>query len=158
MKGTLMYEGYFNVWRECLNQPCQVLLNLKSSPRIDDFKYLLFYWYLICSPQGRFSSNYLSKIYLQTLSSYLLSRTHSCALAYALPIFLFIVKPLYVIFYNESFPLNKNLNHQISQVNKLTKYDINQTINKSYYQQFNKQMEYLIEQQENHNESINYNW
>ena len=109
MKGTLMYEGYFNVWRECLNQPCQVLLNLKSSPRIDDFKYLLFYWYLICSPQGRFSSNYLSKIYLQTLSSYLLSRTHSCALAYALPIFLFIVKPLYITSYNEPFPLHRTL-------------------------------------------------
>ena len=92
--------------------------------------------------------NYLSKIYLQALSSYRLWRMHSRALAYALPIFPFVVKPLYAIFYNESFPLNKNLNHQISQVNKLTKYDINQTINKSYYQQFNKQMEYLTEQHE----------
>ena len=94
-----------------------MLVNLKSSPRIDDFKYLLFYWYLICSPQGRFSSNYLSKIYLQTLSSYLLSRTHSCVLVYALPIFLFIVKPLYITSYNEPFPLHKT---SIIKYHKLT--------------------------------------
>ena len=46
----------------------------------------------------------------------------------------------------------------MSQVNKLNKSDISQVINKAYYGQINKQMKYLIEQQENHNESINYNW